>query len=161
MAKDKHPVTPAIRFLREQDIPFTGHLYPYEEHGGTAVCARELQVDEHAVIKTLIFETDRKDPLIVLMHGDREVSAKDLARLLGVKQVSPCTPQTANRHSGYQVGGTSPFGTRRQMPVYMEETIAGLPIIYINGGKRGFLVAVDPQDLIRALRPAMVRVAQP
>lgn len=161
MAKEKHPVTPAIRSLRQYDVPFTGHLYPYEDHGGTAACARALQVNEHAVIKTLIFETDRKDPLIVLMHGDREVSTKELARLLEVRQVSPCAPQTANRHSGYQVGGTSPFGTRKKMPVYMEETIAGLPVIYINGGKRGFLVAISPGDLIKVLQPAMVRVAQP
>lgn len=161
MAKQKHPVTPAIRMLRQHDVPFTGHLYPYEDHGGTAVCARELQVDEHAVIKTLILETDAGEPLIVLMHGDREVSTKELARVLGVKQVNPCAPQTANRHSGYQVGGTSPFGTRKRMPVYMEETIAALPLIYINAGKRGFLVAMAPQDLIRVLAPTPVQVAQP
>jgi Cys-tRNA(Pro) deacylase len=161
MAKNKQPVTPAIRMLRKHKVPFTGHLYNYEEHGGTAVCARELQVDEHAVIKTLILETDQGDPLIVLMHGDREISTKELARLLGVKQIAPCAPQTANRHSGYQVGGTSPFGTRKDMPVYMEETIAELPIIYINGGKRGFLVAMTPRDVIKVLQPAMVQVAQP
>jgi Cys-tRNA(Pro) deacylase len=161
MAKNKQPVTPAIRMLRKHKVPFTGHLYNYEEHGGTAVCARELQVDEHAVIKTLILETDQGDPLIVLMHGDREISTKELARLLGVKQIAPCAPQTANRHSGYQVGGTSPFGTRKDMPVYMEETIAELPTIYINGGKRGFLVAMTPQDVIKVLQPAMVQVAQP
>jgi Cys-tRNA(Pro) deacylase len=161
MARQKHPVTPAIRVLRQHDITFTGHLYTYEDHGGTAVCARELGVDEHTVIKTLIFETETGEPLIVLMHGDREVSTRGLARLLGAKQVSPCSPQTADRHSGYQVGGTSPFGTRKTMPVYMERTIADLPVIYINGGKRGFLVAMAPQDLIRVLHPAMVEVAQP
>ncbi|MGE4543753.1 MAG: Cys-tRNA(Pro) deacylase [Pedobacter sp.] len=161
MAKQKLPVTPAIRMLRQHDIPFTGHLYAYEDHGGTAVCARELGVDEHAVIKTLILETDQKEPLIVLMHGDCEISTKELARLLGTKQITPCSPQTADRHSGYQVGGTSPFGTRKSMPVYMEETIAELPVIYINGGKRGFLVAITPQDLIKVLQPGMVRVAQP
>lgn len=161
MAKQKHPVTPAIRMLRQHKVPFTGHLYSYEDHGGTAVCARELQVDEHAVIKTLILETDNKDPMIVLMHGDREISTKDLARLLRVKQVTPCAPQTADRHSGYQVGGTSPFGTRKSMPVYMEKTIAELPTIYINGGKRGFLVAMTPQDLIKVLEPTLVHVAQP
>ncbi|ABA88322.1 misacylated tRNA(Pro) deacylase, YbaK/ProX family [Syntrophotalea carbinolica DSM 2380] len=161
MAKQKQPVTPAIRMLRQHKVPFVGHLYNYEEHGGTAVCARELQVDEHAVIKTLILETDNKDPLIVLMHGDREISTKDLARLLQVKHVTPCAPQTADRHSGYQVGGTSPFGTRKSMPVYMEETIAELPTIYINGGKRGFLVAMTPQDLIKVLDPTPVHVAQP
>lgn len=161
MAKQKLPVTPAIRLLRQHAISFAGHLYAYEDHGGTAVCARELQVNEHAVIKTLILETDQKDPLIVLMHGDREISTKELARLLGAKQVTPCSPQTADRHSGYQVGGTSPFGTRKSMPVYMEETIAELPVIYVNGGKRGFLVAITPNDLITVLRPSMVRVAQP
>lgn len=161
MAKQKLPVTPAIRQLRQHAIPFTGHLYAYEDHGGTAVCARELQVDEHAVIKTLILETEKKDPIIVLMHGDREVSTKELARLLSVKHVTPCPPQTADRHSGYQVGGTSPFATRKSMPVYMEETIARLPTIYVNGGKRGFLVALAPQDLIKVLQPILVNVAQP
>jgi Cys-tRNA(Pro) deacylase len=158
MAKEKTPVTPAVRALRAAQVPFTDHLYAYEEKGGTAVSARELGVDEHCVIKTLIMEDDVKRPLVVLMHGDREVSTKELARFLGVKTVTPCTPDTANRHSGYLVGGTSPFGTRKAMPVYMEETILELPRIYINGGKRGYLVGLDPRDLVRVLQPVSVRV---
>ncbi len=158
MAKEKTPVTPAVRVLRAAKTPFTDHLYAYEEKGGTAVSARELGVDEHCVIKTLIMEDDGKHPLIVLMHGDRQVSTKELARLIGVKTVTPCTPDTANRHSGYLVGGTSPFGTRRAMPVYMEETILELPRIYINGGKRGYLVGLDPKDVVRLLKPVLVRV---
>ncbi|BCR04570.1 Cys-tRNA(Pro)/Cys-tRNA(Cys) deacylase [Desulfuromonas versatilis] len=158
MAKDKTPVTPAIRLLREQRVTFEPRPYSYEEKGGTAVSARELGVDEHAVIKTLIMEDENHSPLIVLMHGDREVSTKELARILGVKKVQPCTPETANRHSGYLVGGTSPFGTRKPMPVYMEETICELPRIYINGGKRGFLVELDPRDAQRILEAVLVKV---
>jgi Cys-tRNA(Pro) deacylase len=158
MAKEKAPVTPAVRALRAAKIPFTDHLYAYEEKGGTTVSARELGVDEHCVIKTLIMEDDEKRPLIVLMHGDLQVSTKELARLIGVKTVTPCTPDTANRHSGYLVGGTSPFGTRKAMPVYMEETIPELPRIYINGGKRGYLVGLDPRDVVRLLKPVLVRV---
>lgn len=158
MARDKTPVTPAIRQLRKEKVDFTPHLYPYEEKGGTAASAREFGVDEHSVIKTLVMEDETKTPLIVLMHGDREVSTKQLARAIGVKTVSPCAPEVANRHSGYQVGGTSPFGTRKAMPVYMEETIAELPLIYINGGSRGFLVAIAPRDLARVLDPVPVRV---
>ncbi len=158
MAKEKTPVTPAVRTLRAAKIPFTDHLYAYEEKGGTAVSARELGVDEHCIIKTLIMEDDGKQPLIVLMHGDRQVSTKELARILGVKAVTPCTPETANRHSGYLVGGTSPFGTRKTMPVYMEETILELSRIYVNGGKRGYLVGLDPRDLLRVLQPILVRV---
>jgi Cys-tRNA(Pro) deacylase len=156
MAKDKTPVTPAVRLLRQQNIPFVGRLYAYEEHGGTAVCARELDVDEHAVIKTLIMEDDRKEPLVVLMHGDRQVSTKTLARTLGVKQIVPCEPGTANRHTGYLVGGTSPFGTRKNLPVYMEESILALPTVYVNGGKRGFLLEMSPQDLRKVLQPVLV-----
>ncbi|WP_432820876.1 Cys-tRNA(Pro) deacylase [Trichloromonas sp.] len=159
MAKDKFPVTPAIRMLKQHQVEFTGHLYPYEEKGGTAVSSQELGVDEHAVIKTLVMEDDGRQPLIVLMHGDRQVSTKELARLIGCKSVSPCTPQVADKHSGYQVGGTSPFGTRKAMPVYLEQTIAALPRIYINGGKRGFLVGIDPQEVIRLLQPTLVKVA--
>jgi Cys-tRNA(Pro) deacylase len=155
---DKHPVTAAVRVLRDHEVPFTHHPYEYEERGGTEVSARELGVDEHAVIKTLIMEDDAKKPMIVLMHGDREVSTKNLARHLGVKSVVPCDPATADRHSGYQVGGTSPFGTRKPMPVYMQRTIAGLPRIYINGGKRGYLVGMDPADLVRVLQPTLVDV---
>lgn len=160
MAKAKFPVTPAIRVLRQEKVEFTPRLYTYEERGGTAASARELRVDEHCVIKTLVMEDEKKQPLIVLMHGDREVSTKQLARDIGAKTVSPCPPEVANRHSGYQVGGTSPFGTRRKMPVYMEETIASLPAIYINGGGRGFLVEIDPRELMRVLEPILVKVGQ-
>ncbi|HKK02092.1 MAG TPA: Cys-tRNA(Pro) deacylase [Desulfuromonadales bacterium] len=159
MAKDKYPVTPAIRLLRAEHVAFTPHLYGYEEHGGTAVSARELGVAEHSVVKTLIMENENREPLIVLMHGDRQVSTKELARQIRVKTVSPCAPATADRHSGYQVGGTSPFATRKAMPVYVEETILELPRIYINGGKRGFLVAIAPQELRRVLNPTPVSVA--
>jgi Cys-tRNA(Pro) deacylase len=158
MAKDKTPVTPAVRMLRAAGVSFTEHPYAYEGKGGTAVSARELGVDEHAVVKTLIMEDERKSPLIVLMHGDRQVSTRELARVMGVKSVAPCTPDTALKHSGYQVGGTSPFGTRKQMPVYLEESILELPRIYINGGKRGFLVGIDPKDVVRLLKPTMVKV---
>ena len=159
MAKDKFPVTAAVRLLKQQKVEFTGHLYPYEEKGGTTVSSRELGVDEHAVVKTLVMENEDRRPLIVLMHGDRQVSTKELARIIGCKSVSPCTPQAADKHSGYQVGGTSPFGTRKAMPVYLEETIAALPRIYINGGKRGFLVGIDPKEVIRLLQPTLVKVA--
>jgi len=159
MAKVKAPVTPAVRALRAAAVDFTDHLYDYEEHGGTTVSARELGVDEHAVVKTLVMEDDAKNPMIVLMHGDRKVSTKELARTLGVKSVSPCSPETANRHSGYLVGGTSPFGTRKQMPVYLEKTILDLGRIYINGGKRGYLVGIKPDDVLRVLNPVLVQVA--
>lgn len=158
MAKEKTPITPAVRQLRAEEIAFTDHVYAYEEKGGTAVSARELGVDEHCVIKTLIMEDETRKPLIILMHGDMQVSTKELSRTIGVKQVAPCTPETAQKHSGYQVGGTSPFGTRRQMPVYLEETIAGLEKIYINGGKRGYLVGMAPSDLMKVLKPVMVHV---
>jgi len=158
MAKEKVPVTPAIRLLREKKAAFTEHLYAYEDKGGTAVSSRELGVDEHAVIKTLVMEDEAARPLIVLMHGDRQVSTKELARQIGCKTVVPCAPATADKHSGYQVGGTSPFATRKAMPVYLEETIAELPRIYINGGKRGFLIGLDPRELIRVLQPTLVKV---
>ncbi|TRO78672.1 Cys-tRNA(Pro) deacylase [Trichloromonas acetexigens] len=158
MAKEKFPVTPAIRLLREKKAAFTEHLYAYEDKGGTAVSSRELGVDEHAVIKTLVMEDEAARPLIVLMHGDRQVSTKELARQIGCKTVSPCAPATADKHSGYQVGGTSPFATRKAMPVYLEETITELPRIYINGGKRGFLIGLDPRELIRVLQPRLVKV---
>ena len=158
MAKDKTPATAAIRVLRAASVAFTEHPYDYEERGGTAVSARELGVDEHAVIKTLVMETDARHPLVVLMHGDLMVSTKELARTIGVKTVSPCSPETANRHSGYMVGGTSPFGARKPMPVYMEATILDLPKIYINGGRRGFLVGIDPREAQRVLTPTLVRV---
>lgn len=158
MSKDKTPVTPAVRMLRASKVTFSDHPYAYEEKGGTAVSARELGVNEHNVIKTLVMEDEGKNPLIILMHGDLQVSTKELARAMGVKQVSPCTPETAQKHSGYVVGGTSPFGTRREMPVYLEKSIAGLDRIYINGGKRGYLVGMAPAELIRVLQPTMVTV---
>jgi Cys-tRNA(Pro) deacylase len=144
--------------LREKGLTFTEHPYKYEDKGGTAVCARELHVDEHSVIKTLVMEDDARHPLIVLMHGDMEVSTKDLARHMGVKRVTPCAPETAQKHTGYLVGGISPFGTRRSMPVYMEETIVDIPRIYINGGRRGLLVGLDPHEVVRLLVPTQVRV---
>ena len=147
---------PAIHFLRQHGVAFTEHEYRYEERGGTAVSSRELGVDEHIVIKTLVMEDERKQPLIVLMHGDREVSTKNLARQIGRKTVSPCAPEVAQKHTGYLVGGTSPFGTRKAMPVYLERSIADLDRIYINGGRRGFLVALAPADLVRALSPTLV-----
>jgi Cys-tRNA(Pro) deacylase len=159
MSKEKFPMTPAIRLLRENNSAFTGHLYPYEEHGGTAHSAQCLGVDEHSVIKTLIMEDERKQPLIVLMHGDRKVSTRELARLRGVKTVTPCDPAVANKHTGYLVGGTSPFGTRKAMPVYLEASILDLPRIYINGGKRGFLVGLAPTEVQRLLQPTLVQVA--
>jgi Cys-tRNA(Pro) deacylase len=159
LAKDKQPVTRAIRVLREHGVAFTEHPYDYEERGGTAVSARELGVAEHACIKTLIMEDDRRRPLVVLMHGDREVSTKNLARLIGVKSVAPCAPEVADRHSGYQVGGTSPFGTRRAMPVYAQASIADLPYLYVNGGRRGFLVGMLPDDLARVLNPVLADIA--
>src|SRR5512133_3604759 len=158
MAKEKTPVTPAVRQLRAEKVEFTDHPYTYEEKGGTAVSARELGVDEHCVIKTLVMEDDCKEPLIVLMHGDRQVSTKELARIIGVKTITPCTPAVADKHSGYQVGGTSPFGTRKAMPVYVEETILDLERIFINGGKRGFLVGIDPREVARLLRATPVKV---
>lgn len=161
MSKERFPVTAAVRVLRQAKVEFVPHLYPYEERGGTAASSRALGVDEHAVVKTLVMEDDRRNPLIVLMHGDRQVSTKELARILGVKTVSPAPPEAADRHSGYQVGGTSPFGTRRPMPVYMEETILDLPRIYINGGKRGFLVEIDPRDAARVLKTVPVKVGIP
>lgn len=159
MSKEKTPVTQAIRVLREHKVDYSEHLYKYEDKGGTTVSARELGVDEHAVVKTLIMEDEQKHPLIVLMHGDREVGTGMLAKQIGVKKVSPCDPKTADKHSGYQVGGTSPFGTRHPMPVYMESSIADLPRIYINGGKRGFLIGIDPQEVIRVLQPVLVQAA--
>ncbi|WP_373975040.1 Cys-tRNA(Pro) deacylase [Chitinibacter sp. SCUT-21] len=156
---EKMPVTTAIRFLRQHKIAFTEHLYAYEEKGGTAVSARELGVDEHCVIKTLIMEDEKKQPMIVLMHGDKEVSTKNLARHIGCKTISPCAPEVANKHSGYMVGGTSPFGTKKTMPVYMQDSIVVLERIYINGGKRGFLVCLSPVQLQQALNVILVDVA--
>ena len=156
---DHAPETPATKFLRAAKVPFSTHLYAYEEHGGTKVSARELNVDEHAVVKTLVFENESGAPLIVLMHGDCKVSAKELARQAGCKKVEPCKPEVANRHTGFLVGGTSPFGTKKKLPVYVEKSILDLPLIYINGGRRGFLVGVHPHDLLRLLEPKTVTVA--
>ncbi|MEO8019053.1 MAG: Cys-tRNA(Pro) deacylase [Pseudomonadota bacterium] len=158
MATD-YPVTMAIRALRQHKVNFTAHLYTWERRGGTQASAEHLGVDEHAVVKTLIFENDAKRPLCILMHGDREVSARNLARQLAHKSVAPCAPEVADRHSGYQVGGTSPFGLKRAMPVYCQKSIADLPLIYINGGARGFLVGLAPAELIRVLKPTLVEVA--
>lgn len=157
----KAPSTNATRLLKQAGVAYTEHLYRYEDHGGTAVSARELGVAEHAVIKTLVMEDDRAAPLIILMHGDREVSTKELARQIGAKAVQPCRPEVANRHSGYLVGGTSPLGTKKAMPIHVEATIFDLDRIYLNGGSRGFLVGLDPGDLDRVLKIARVHVAIP
>ncbi|MES2758439.1 MAG: Cys-tRNA(Pro) deacylase [Pseudomonadota bacterium] len=152
MAKKEHiSETPATQFLRKHQVAFSEHPYAYEEKGGTSVSARELGVDEHAVVKTLVMQDEAARPLIVLMHGDCKVSTKNLARAIPCKSVEPCKPEVAQRHSGYQVGGTSPFGTRKALPVYVEESVLALPRIYINGGRRGYLVGIDPQVL-----PALV-----
>ncbi len=149
----------AVRTLRQHRVDFTPHLYAWEAHGGTRASAGHLGVAEHVVVKTLIFEDDAKKPLCILMHGDREVSAKNLARQMSVKHVAPCQPAVADRHSGYQVGGTSPFGLKRAMPIYCQTSIAELPRIYINGGARGFLVGIAPAELLRVLKPTLVDVA--
>jgi Cys-tRNA(Pro) deacylase len=159
MEKTNYPVTPAIRALREKKVAFEPHLYDYKERGGTAHSAAELGVPEHTVIKTLVMETESREPLIVLMHGDREVSTKELARIIGVKTVAPCDASTAQKHTGYMLGGTSPFGTRNSMPVYAEKTIFDLPKIFINGGKRGFLVSIAASDLRVALHIKEVAAA--
>ncbi|MFC7517251.1 Cys-tRNA(Pro) deacylase [Herbaspirillum sp. GCM10030257] len=154
MAKKEHiSETPATQFLRKQGIAFSEHPYAYEEHGGTTVSARELGVDEHHVVKTLIMQDEAAKPMIVLMHGDRKVSTKNLARQIGCKSVEPCKPEVANRHSGFLVGGTSPFGTKKAMPVYVEQSILDLNRIFINGGRRGYLIGIDPK-VIPAVLPA-------
>jgi len=162
MRSERMPSTPAVLALRAAKVEFTAHFYTYEEKGGTAVSSRELGVDEHAVVKTLVMADDKASPLIVLMHGDRKVSTKALARVIGAKTVEPCSPEVAQRHSGYRVGGTSPFGTRKKMPVYVERTVLTLPAIYINGGSRGFLVRVAPDTVVRLLaaQPVDVAIAQ-
>lgn len=160
MGKEKEPVTQAVRELRTAGVRFEGHPYRYVTGGGTAQFASELGVDEHHVIKTLIMEDDTRAPMVVLMHGDRQVSVRELARQIAARHVEPCAPAVADRHSGYQVGGTSPFGTRRKMPVYCEASIAELPRVYINGGKRGYIISLDTADLLRVLQPVLVRVSQ-
>jgi Cys-tRNA(Pro) deacylase len=159
LAKADYPSTPAVHFLRGKNIAFVPHLYPWEEHGGTARASAMLGVDEHQVIKTLVMQADPRHPLLVLMHGDRDVSTKELARAIGVKHIEPCEVEVAQKHTGYLVGGISPFGTRSAMPVCVEKTILDLERIYINGGRRGFLVEIDPHDLSRALPIQEVSVA--
>jgi Cys-tRNA(Pro) deacylase len=154
-----YPVTPAVRVLRAQGIPFTPHLYGYEEHGGAQRAAEELAVPLHGVVKTLVMENEAKEPLLVLMHGDEEVSTKQLARQLGMKRIAPCDPAAALKHTGYQVGGISPLGTRSALPVYAESSIFGLPLIYLNGGKRGFLISLPPAELKKALSITPVTAA--
>jgi len=151
--------TPAIHFLRKHNVSYTEHSYRYEEHGGTRVSSRALGVDEHTIVKTLVMEDDTRAPLIVLMHGDCEVSTKRLARQIGRKAVTPCDATVAQKHTGYLVGGTSPFGTRKVMPVYIEGSILDLPRVFINGGRRGFLVSVAPGEIRRVLDATIVQVA--
>jgi Cys-tRNA(Pro) deacylase len=153
------PSTNATRLLRQHGVTYSEHLYRYEERGGTQVSARELGVDEHSVVKTLVMEDHAQRPLVVLMHGDREVSTKTLARVIGARAVEPCRPEVADRHSGYQVGGTSPFGTRKKMAVYVERSVLALPRVYINGGSRGFLVGIEPEVITRLLHAIPVDVA--
>ena len=158
--KDRHvSETPATQMLRKAGVAFTEHPYDYVDHGGTAESARQLGVAEHAVIKTLVMQDDKAQPLVVLMHGDRQVSTKNLAREIGVKSVVPCTPDVAQRHSGYLIGGTSPFGLRKAMPVWVESSVLDLPHICINGGRRGFLVGIEPVVLVRLLAARPVHCA--
>lgn len=159
MKKPSHSETPATQFLRKSGVAFTGHFYEYVDKGGTTVSAGALGVPEHSVVKTLMMEDETRAPLVVLMHGDRKVSTKNLARQAGRKRIEPCQPEVAQRHSGYQVGGTSPFGTRKKMPVYMERSILDLDKIWINGGRRGFLVCLAPVEIVRTLSPTLVEVA--
>ena len=156
----RHPVTQAVRALRQAQVDFVPHVYPWQPRGGTRASSAALGVDEHLVIKTLVMEDEDRQPLVVLMHGDRDVSTRNLARQIGKKTVTPCAPDVAQKHTGYLVGGTSPFGTRKQMPVYLERSIADLDRIYINGGRRGFLIALATADLVRALSPMLVDAAQ-
>ena len=157
MAKrPSHSETPATQFLRAHGVAYTEHFYDYVEKGGTTVSSAALGVPEHAVVKTLVMEDEAAKPLLVLMHGDRQVSTRNLARQAGRKRVEPCRPEVAQRHSGYQVGGTSPFGVRKRMPVYMERSILELPHIYINGGRRGYLVCLAPGEIVRTLAPQLV-----
>ncbi|MGN4067250.1 Cys-tRNA(Pro) deacylase [Burkholderia gladioli] len=160
MNKSRHvSETPATQWLRRQGVAFGEHTYDYVEHGGTGESARQLGVDEHAVVKTLVMEDDQARPLVILMHGDRTVSTKNLARQIGAKRVEPCKPEVANRHSGYLVGGTSPFGTKKAMPVYVESSVLELPSILINGGKRGYLLSLAPAVLVDVLGAKLVQCA--
>lgn len=160
MARKEHaPETPATAFLRRNNVNFTEHLYDYVEHGGTRESSRQLGAAEHAVVKTLVMQDQDARPLLVLMHGDRQVSLKNLARQIGAKKVEPCKPEVAQRHTGYQVGGTSPFGTRKNLPIYVQRSVLDLPAIYINGGNRGFLVRIAPQILVDVLHAQPVECA--
>jgi Cys-tRNA(Pro) deacylase len=151
--------TPAVHALRRHNVPFTEHPYRYEEHGGTRISSRELGVPEHIVVKTLVMQDADRMPLIVLMHGDREVSTKALARAIGAKAIEPCRPDVAEKHTGYLVGGTSPFGTRKSLPVHVERTVLALELVYVNGGRRGFLVALNPRAFVDVLNATPVEVA--
>ena len=151
--------TPATAFLQQHKVAYTEHEFEYVEHGGTGHSSAAMGVPEHQVIKTLVMENERAEPLIVLMHGDRKVSTKELARQAGMKRIAPCKPEVASRHSGYLIGGTSPFGTRKRMPIFLERTVVELPRIYINGGRRGYLLGMDAAELVRLLSPALVEVA--
>ncbi len=155
----KSSATPATVFLAKAGVQYSEHVFEYVEHGGTEWTSQAMGVPEHAVVKTLVMETEKAEPLLVLMHGDRKVSTKELARAAGVKRIAPCKPEVATRHSGYLIGGTSPFGTRKAMPVYMERTILDLPRIYINGGRRGYLLGMPPAEIVRVLSPVLVTVA--
>ena len=159
MSKEKFPTTQAIRSLKHHKIAFSIKPYKYEERGGTAVAARELNLDEHRVVKTLVMENENRHPFLILMHGDNKVSTKALARALGVKTVNPCDPRVAQKYTGYFVGGTSPFGTKKPLRIYIENTIVDLEKIYINAGKRGLLAEISPGDLMRTLNPTPVNVA--
>jgi len=159
MSKDKLPITQAVRILKEEGVNFVLRTYKYEEKGGTPVASRELGVTEHQMIKTLVMEDESKNPLLILMHGDNQVSTKNLARVLGVKSVEPCDPEAAHRHTGYVVGGISPFGARKPLKVYVEASVLELPKIYINAGKRGLLAEMSPLELKRVLNPTPVNVA--
>lgn len=161
MKEMKHAETPATQMLRTHGVTYTEHVYEYVEHGGTTVSSSALGVPEHHVVKTLIFEDDKRQPLCVLMHGDHKVSTKELARQIGTKRVAPCKPEDALRHSGYQVGGCSPFGLRKPMPIYLQKSVCALARIYINGGQRGFLVGLKPEDVVRVVSPTLVDVALP
>jgi Cys-tRNA(Pro) deacylase len=154
----KHSATPATTFLDQHGVEYTEHAFEYKEHGGTSHSSAMLGVPEHDVIKTLVMENERGEPLVVLMHGDRKVSTKELARQAGAKRIAPCKPEVAQRHSGYLVGGTSPFGTRKRMPIYLERSVLELPHIYINGGRRGFLLRMKSAELTRVLAPVLVDV---
>ncbi len=159
MPKDKFPMTQAIRVLKKSGVSYTLHFYKYEEKGGTARAASELNVDEHMVLKTLIMEAHTGEPVVIIMHGDKQVSTKGFARALNVKTIKPCEPKTAHQHTGYFVGGTSPFGLRKPLNIYLEKSVGDLPEIFINAGKQGLLAKMSSQDLIKILKPIPVNVA--